>query len=149
MTLVVPAGARRVPACPGGDRAKVVSARAGGRRLLVPAGATSLLLCRYGGTRSSTPFRLTGHALVADRATVASLARRLDALRPFVGEFSCPFSSGAAIVAYFRYASPPDDPVTVALDGCLTAGNGHLTRSAITPAGQRLVGRLEAMTAAR
>ncbi|MGH2851920.1 MAG: hypothetical protein ACRDLP_15050 [Solirubrobacteraceae bacterium] len=140
------AGARA--ACPAGDRTKVVSARAGATHLLVPAGAVSVLICRYSGLRSAAPFRLTRHGLVSDRATVASLARGLDSLRPFVGVFHCPASTGAAIVAYFRYAAPPDDPVTVALDGCTSAGNGHLTRNAATPAGERLLTRLKTLAAA-
>ena len=134
-------------ACPAGDRTKLVSARAGATRVLVPTGAVSVLVCRYSGLRSTTPFRLTSHGLVSDRASVGSLARGLDALRPFVGVFHCPASTGAAIVAYFRYAAPPDDPVTVALDGCTSAGNGHLTRNAATLAGERLLTRLKRLAA--
>ncbi len=134
-------------ACPAGDRTKVLSTRTGAKRVLVPSGALSVLLCRYSGLRSATPFRLTSHGLISDRATVGSLARGLDSLRPFVGVFHCPASTGAAIVAYFRYAAPPADPVTVSLDGCTSAGNGHITRNAATPAGERLLTQLKRLAA--
>jgi hypothetical protein len=147
MTVAAPSAAHPPASCPALDQTKIVSTRAGSRTTLVPPGATSLLVCRYSGLRSKTPFRLTSHAIVANHATVTSLAHGLNSLRPFTGIYACPAGTGAAIVDYFRYPTPPTDPVTVALDGCTSATNGHLTRNAATPAGQALLTRLTQLAA--
>ena len=145
------AGARPA-ACPAGDRGAVVSARAGAARELVPPGARRLLLCRYGGLNDGgAAFRLVAApALVTDATAVSRFARELDALKPTTGVYHCPSATGRAIVAYFRYASGPEDPVTVALDGCQIIANGHLRRTAgVQAAGRSLIAALVALVPKR
>jgi len=141
------AGGHAVAKCPASDRHALTSARAGATRELVPAGATQLLLCRYGGLNDGgAAFKLLASpALLTDPATVARFARELDALTPTTGVYSCPADSGRAIVAHFGYASAPDDPVTVGLDGCNEVTNGHVRRTAgVQAAGRGLIAALEA-----
>jgi hypothetical protein len=136
-------------ACPATDRPAPVSDRAGAARSLVPPGANALLLCRYGGVNDgSAAFRLrSSPVLVKDASTVARYARDLDALKALSGVvFHCPADTGTAIVAYFRYPTGPDDPVTLGLDGCMLVTNGHVHRTAgVQPTGRRLVSALEAL----
>jgi hypothetical protein len=124
------------PACAAGDRHMLVSSRPGATRELVPPGATRVLLCRYSGLWSGTgprrpAFRLLVHVLVIDRASVDRFSRELNSLPRFSGPIACPASFGTSLVARFSYASGPEDPVTIALDGCIGAANGHVGRSAI------------------
>ena len=151
LTLPACGGPGTVPAtaaCPAGDRHTAVSARPGATRQIVPPGARGVLLCRYSGLNTpSGDFRLTLSARVHDSATVARLARELDALAPTTGVYHCPADSGADIVARFTYAAGPPNPVTIDLTGCNPVTNGHLQRDAgVTAAGRRLVGALARMT---
>jgi hypothetical protein len=140
-------------ACPAGDRPAPVSGRQGATRSLVPAGANELLLCHYGGANDGgSAFRLlSSPALVKDGAKVARYAGDLDALKAMSGVvFHCPADTGRAIVAYFRYRTGPDDPVTLGLDGCMLVSNGHVHRTAgVQPTGRRLVSALEALVPVR
>jgi hypothetical protein len=120
--------------CPSGDRGAISSTRSGADSALVPAGAEQVLLCRYTGLREPgrpAAFSLVGHALVADAATVTSLASQLNALPPTSGTYSCPSDDAGAIVAYFRYGAGPDDPVKVGTAGCEAISNGHVSRLAL------------------
>jgi hypothetical protein len=146
---VAPATAARAPACPGTDRPAAVSGRAGSARSLVPGTPDTVLLCRYGGANDGgAAFRLLASPhLVTSRATTARLARDLDALTPTTGVvFHCPLDTGDAIVAYFRYPSGADDPVTAGLDGCMLVTNGHVHRTAgVQPTGRRVIAALAAL----
>jgi hypothetical protein len=74
---------------------------------------------------------LIGRRTVTDAATVARLARELDALpKPTPGAVNCPADFGDAVIAIFAYPTGDADPVTVGLSGCQSVGNGHLSRLA-------------------
>ncbi len=139
------------PVCPPADRHAVLSTRTGTTRELVPPGARAVLLCRYSGMYHGIgprvpAFLLQGHALIEDATTVASMTHELDTLPRVTVPIACPASFGTAIVAYFRYRAGPDDPVTIALDGCLGASNGHVSRVAISASGYAFVRHLAALT---
>ena len=142
------AGGTTAVACPASARQAAVSARPGAGLRLVPPGARALLLCRYSGLGApGGAFRLEVHSLVTDLATVARLARELDALMPATGVYHCPSDTAADVVARFLYTSGPADPVTVDLTGCNVVTNGHVHREAGTSvAGRSLVGSLARMT---
>jgi len=141
-------GAPPLGACPSTDRQAAVSARPGATRALVPPGARTVLVCRYSGLGApGAAFRLAGHDLVSDEATVGRLSRELDALTPTTGVYHCPADSGADVVARFVYPTGPQDPVTVDLTGCNGVTNGHVRREAGTSvAGRSLVGALVRLT---
>ena len=126
-----PVGAAR-SACPSKAPATPeVSARPGATVTLVPHGATSLLLCRYAGLNPQADAgRLERGRLAPTSAAVDRLAAGLDAIRPTPpGEtFNCPFDDGSEILALFGYPSGPPNPVTIDLEGCRTATNGHVAR---------------------
>ena len=108
-----------------------MSARPGATRALVPPGARAVLLCRYSGLDAAgAAFRLEAQRLVGDEAPVARLSAELGALAPTTGVYHCPSDTGADVVARFRYASGPQDPVTVDLTGCNPVANGHVHRDA-------------------
>jgi hypothetical protein len=142
------------PACPAADRHTVLSARPGATRELVPPGARAVLLCRYSGMyRGIGPrapaFLLQGHDLIDGAATLASMTRRIDSLPRITTPIACPAGFGTAIVARFRYAAGPDDPVTIALDGCLDASNGHVSRVGLSASWYAFVKHLAALTGLR
>ena len=139
------------PACARTDPNTAVSTRAGAARELVPPGAVEVLLCRYSGfyhgVGPRTPaFRLQAHDLIERTATVASMTRELDSLPRLTTPIACPAGFGTAIVARFTYASGPQDPVTIALDGCLDASNGHVSRVSLSASWYAFVRRLAALT---
>ncbi len=142
-------GAPPQGACPGTDRKAAVSTRPGAARALVPAGARAILVCRYSGLNApGGAFRLEVHSLVSEQATVARMARELDALAPTTGVYHCPSDSAAALVARFLYATGPQDPVTIDLTGCNVVTNGHVHREAGTSAaGRSLIRNLVQLTA--
>ncbi len=146
--------AQPASACPGADRHAVASTRPGATRELVPPGAQAVLLCRYSGTYDGIgprlrAFRIQAHELIENAGTVASMARELDSLPRVTTPIACPASFGTAIVAYFRYAAGPEDPVTIALDGCRDASNGHVNRVALSASGYAFVRHLAALTGLR
>lgn len=138
--------------CPDHDRHVIRSTTTGAAKTLVPAGARQVLLCRYTGlgahpTPSRGGFRLIAHRRVTRLATVNRLAAGLDALKEPRGAVACPSDSGAALIAFFRYRSGSDDPVTVKLGGCSPVTNGHLTRGFAAPdTGRQLIRQLESLT---
>ncbi|MDQ6807762.1 MAG: hypothetical protein M3065_23060 [Actinomycetota bacterium] len=147
-------GHRTFATCPSRDRHILRSTTAGASATLVPAGVRQLLLCRYSGLGSapepvgSASFRLLARGLVTNHATVRSLARKLNALKPAIGVTACPNDDGTAIIAFFRYGSTPkaDDPVRVDLSGCSSVTNGHLQRTADTVSGLKLLRQLKRLT---
>jgi hypothetical protein len=143
--------AQPAPTCPSADRHRLVSSRPGAGRELVPPGAGSVLLCRYSGMFNGIgprlpAYRLQGRDLVDDAATVAGIAREIDSLPRSTAPIACPADFGRAIVASFRYASGPQDPVTIALDGCFGAGNGRVSRVGLSESWYRFVNGLAART---
>jgi hypothetical protein len=117
----------------------------GARAPLVPAGATSLVLCRYRGLNPPTlARRLLAMRRVTDRTDVASIAAALNALPVSRGAFSCPMDDGSEILATFTYARRASVAIRIGLRGCETVTGIHPpVRTAARPAGQRLIARLE------
>jgi hypothetical protein len=125
--------------CPETDRRPAPSARGGANRALVPPGATSVLLCRYGLLHGGG---LVDHRLVSSDTLTARLAESLNAL-PRRREIICPlFDNGQVLIAHFLYASGPEDPVTIALSGCESVGNGHVDRLSLGERGVAAIVRL-------
>src|SRR5581483_7176187 len=131
-----PAAAARPSACPRSHRRQLASRRPGAAMALVPAGAVSVLVCRYNGLAEPfhphwRAFALLGSKSIAGRRATARLASRFNRLPPApTGPYaiSCPADFGDAIVVYFRYRSGGANPVTVALSGCAFATNGPLVK---------------------
>lgn len=138
------------PICASHDRAVASSSRPGAKSELVPPGPRSVLLCRYSGLgqhpRSATAFGLIEDLLVTKRATVTSIASRLNRLRSSPGAFACPADFGDAIVAVFSYGSGRVDTVKVGLSGCTLVSNGQVVRTAAFAPGPALIRQLMAMT---
>jgi hypothetical protein len=128
-----------------------VNAWAPARRLLAPAGASALRLCRYNalGTR---PLRgLARSALVTSAATVKAIVTELDQL-PAVprGAFSCPADDGAEIDALLAYAGGNGVVVQIELGGCATVSNGSVVRwLGSSKAGRELLAQTEKLTGYR
>jgi hypothetical protein len=117
----------------------------GARAPLVPAGATSLVLCRYRGLNPPTlARRLLAMHRVTGRAEVESIAAALNTLPVSRGVFSCPMDDGSEIIATFVYAQRTSVAIRIGLRGCETVTGTHPpVRTAAHPAGQRLIARLE------
>lgn len=106
-------------------------------RWLVPPGTDQVLLCRYDGpfggpsAHVTQRFRLIARQVILDHGHATQLAAELDRLPevPSGGLVGCAKRT-ATIVAFFRYATGPVDPVSVDLAGCMTATNGDVTREA-------------------
>lgn len=139
--IAVAATGSRTPApgtrggCPLAYRTAVVSSRPGSDAELVPPGARRLLVCSYSGFTEPGPManqgpahRLIGSGSLTNPARVSQLAVALNAIPPRSGAIACPADFGNQLVAFFRYGSPPDDPVAVGLSGCQTISNGHIQR---------------------
>jgi hypothetical protein len=141
---------RAYPSCPRHDRHPIVSTTVGADTAMVPRGARQVLLCRYSGVgpRRSNPLHLVSKRLVRRIRTVDRLTAELNGLRKLTGPVSCAADSGAAIIAFFRYAqaAKADDPVTVGLSGCVIVTNGRLTRTAFWPPGPAMLRSLKRMT---
>jgi len=134
-----------VPGCPAVAPKPLPSTAPAGGGELVPTGATSLLLCRYHGLNpAATARRLEGMRLVT--SGIAQIAAEFDSLPKLPrGIMACPFDDGSEIVATFRYPRARADVVDVGLAGCRVVTNGRLSRTAIGPAGARLLARLTAL----
>ena len=146
--------ARTASGCPKTDPQPLVSKRPGSTRELVPRGARAVVLCRYSGYDHgvgprTAAFRLQARAVIESATTVAEMANELDSLPRITAPIACPAGFGTAIVAHFRYATGPADPVTVALDGCLTASNGHVSRVALSASWYAFVKHLAGLTGLR
>ncbi len=111
--------------------------RVGAGGVLVPAGATTLLVCRYTGMVEPPPdptpapaFALEAQRLIVDGATVRSLAAQLDAIKPAPSGvmFSCPAGFGRDLIAEFGYPSGATDSVTIDTGGCNELSNGAVSR---------------------
>lgn len=139
-------GALNLPACLPADRRTLTSARAGANTQLVPGGSHEVLICRYYGLNEPGVYGepsmgLSAQAVVTDPTTVAALAVEMNALPPVKpGPVACPADLGAAIVVDFRYATGPDNPVTVSLTGCQGVANGHTGRQTTAAFLARLMG---------
>jgi hypothetical protein len=142
LTAVSAASAAGTGSCPARDDGVVaghppVSSRPGARAKLVPAGAVSVLLCRYSGLTEPAPlsipapqFTLWAQRLITTPTTAAALASALNSIPPTKPgvAYSCPAGFDQYVVAYFGYPSGPADPVTIDVNDCNTITNGFVHR---------------------
>lgn len=131
-----PGVAHQGTTCPRSDRAPVVSRAPAARSMLVPPGASSLVICRYSGLNPPHGvhrFRLMAAGTSTAPPTLAKFTSRLNALRPGRqgAAYSCPTDDGSALLAFFSYPSGPGVTVKVGLTGCGTITNGHVRRLAL------------------
>jgi hypothetical protein len=101
------------------------------RHTLVPAGASSLVICEYIGLEDgiSADGRLSSEQRVTG-PRVRQFTALLDAQRPLRDEVkpeSCPEDSGRRLALLFYYTNSNVDPVTVT-GGCASISNGHVQR---------------------
>ncbi len=116
------------------------------RHELAPPGASEIRLCRYSGLNARALLSLQGSALVRSARTRHRLVKRLDALPSALPIAACPNDSGAVIVAHLVYPAGRQVTVRIGLDGCRTATNGDVWRTAAGSVGDRLIAQLERLT---
>jgi len=116
------------------------------RHELAPPGPSVIRLCRYSGLDARPPLSLLGSALVRSARTRHRLVRRLDSLPPPPSIAACPNDSDTAIVAHLAYPRGRQVTVRIGLDGCRTATNGDVWRTAAGSVGDRLITQLERLT---
>jgi hypothetical protein len=149
-TAVSAAGSGSCPARDDGVAAghPPVSSRPGARTKLVPAGAVSVLLCRYSGLTEPAPlsipapqFTLWAQRLIATPTTAAALASALNSIPPTKPgvAYSCPAGFDQYVVAYFGYGSGPPNPVTLDVNECNTVTNGLVHRVGLSGSAVRQV----------
>lgn len=147
IVLPAPGGSQAASsACPPKLPSSLVSERVGAGSELVPPGAQALLLCSYHGLNPiSENGRLEASRVVTASAELSWLTHSFDALPRLSGVVQCPFDDGSTLLALFEYAQPPDDPVSVGLNGCRIVQNGQLSRTASFGSGPALLARLESL----
>jgi hypothetical protein len=132
--------------CPRAASTLTASTNKLAQRMLVPPGATTVLLCRYRGLNpSATAHRLQHSRRVTSTAQVARFTTELDALPKLGRVIHCPMDDGSEITATFGYRSAASVYLDVGLTGCRTVSNGHLTRTASSPGGSRLIDQLTSL----
>jgi hypothetical protein len=104
---------------------------------LVPAGATSLVLCAYHGLNPKVHQvgELATSRRITSRVSIASLTSLFDGLPPDPfegGVTNCPMDNGSKEAAIFGYRGEPPVTVSIRPTGCAFVSNGDLRR-ALTP----------------
>jgi hypothetical protein len=102
------------------------------KKVVVPAGATEMLLCRYWGygvLKQTKKTQARAGKLSRERhfrrlRLVRSLSRDFNRSRPARGTYSCPFDDGANLYAEFSYTDQPSVIVEAHLHGCRFVYNG-------------------------
>ncbi|HTW11994.1 MAG TPA: hypothetical protein VME01_04565 [Solirubrobacteraceae bacterium] len=137
-------------ACPASDAAQVRQLEGGGGGSsaaanavpLVPAGANSMLVCRYNGLHNPPPINLRGkpaYALIAsarlagarDAVRITAIVNGLNAIpvRTGNGEISCPADLDRDLLVYFGYPSSSRMyRYTIDIDGCQQIASGRVRR---------------------
>jgi hypothetical protein len=141
--MVAPAAARSAEPFAGGCPSKALEEGAvkqlnhdpRARKAIVPAGATSLRICRYYGSGylgKQTPKtqaragELQDRAVVNGRDLLESLTLEFKELEAAPkGPISCPADEGAELYAVFSYRDAKPVILDVSLSGCRFVGNGH------------------------
>lgn len=132
--------------CPSVAPKEVSSGSHSASGVLVPKGATTLLVCRYRGLNPpATAGRLARARLLTTAKRLAQLTAELDALPQSSGVVHCPMDDGSEITATFRYPQQAAVTIEVGLTGCRTVSRGNLTRTASSAAGSRLIDQLTAL----
>jgi hypothetical protein len=115
-----------------GEGEAVTHRNAKSRKVVVPAGAKEILLCRYWGygfLKQTKKTQRRAGKLSSERrfkrpSLVRSLPRAFDRTRPAHGTYACPFDDGANLYAEFSYADQPNVIVEAHLHGCRFVYNG-------------------------
>jgi hypothetical protein len=141
--VLLSVGAHAVPtraatpqrACPAGSEgySHAKATRPAALKVLVPKGADSLLVCRYGLIGGSKPAGpgLTGAGLTRSAEQIAKITDGLDAIRAG-RHLICPdFEVLGGETLTFAYHSGPSVILTINLGGCLDISNGHVTRAGL------------------
>jgi hypothetical protein len=116
------------------------------RGMLIPRGATSLLLCRYQGLNpSATARHLERERSLRDTAQIVQVTSELNTLPMPSGVIHCPMDDGSEITATFSYEHAASLTASIGLTGCRTVSRGKLVRSAGGPGGSRLIERLTSL----
>jgi hypothetical protein len=105
------------------------------RGVLVPHGATGLLLCRYYGMNTKWAGSLAASRRVSASQAVARWTKLFDHLPPGrEGLVACPSLNGPRFFAFFSYRREPTDVVAVIREGCGRVDNEANPKAfAITP----------------
>jgi len=116
-------------------------ARPGLSNALVPAGSSSMTVCRYAGLNQKVEEGTLERSLVVTGRSLSAFVTYADlktwqVMRPG-SVFSCPMSEGLVDVLLFVYPSGSPVTVTVDIGGCPLASNGTHTVWA-GPIGSRL-----------
>ena len=106
------------------------------RTTLVPPGATSVLLCRYQGSRPSRgrAFALAWTTRIKSRAAVDDFVRDVNALPAYPpgAVMSCPPDyDGSRVIGWFHYRDVRDAPVVFMLGDCRPVRNGYVLRNMV------------------
>jgi hypothetical protein len=132
--------------CPAKLPANPLSSRPGATLVLVPAGATALLLCSYHGLNPpSQSGKLDQARRVTGARELSQLTHAFDTLPKVPRGIFCPMDDGSAILATFSYSYAPSNPVSIGLTGCQIVTNGHVTRTASRTPGPALLAELTAL----
>lgn len=115
-----------------GEGEAVTRRNAKSRKVVVPAGAREMLLCRYWGygvLKQTKKTQRRAGKLSSERhferqALVGSLSRKFNRTRPAHGTYACPSDDGANLYAEFSYADQPNVIVEAHLHGCGFVYNG-------------------------
>ena len=134
-TTISPSPVAAHERCPPSDATVTSSPDRMTATVLVPRGATGVLVCRYWGEGDiGRRWMLAGERTAAAGRALDDLIVRLDALQARPGEHpapSCPVFGGRSVVLLFRYRGERDDPVRILRATCPVATNGRLTRLAL------------------
>lgn len=116
--------------CPKAARHTAKSHEPDADRVMVPAGARSVLLCRYRGANPIERYQdLDAARLIRRSSTVQALLRGINSSRPYSeGLRTCHRDDGAKAVAFFHYSRVREAAVVIHLGGCTPVSNGYLRR---------------------
>jgi hypothetical protein len=100
------------------------------RRVLAPAGADAIRLCRYSGLNAHPRLALVGSRRLDDRTIVHQLVSEFDRLPSLHGAVACPADDGSQILALLAYPYGHRVSISVGLTGCALVTNGSVHRTA-------------------
>jgi hypothetical protein len=117
---------------------------------LVPGIPCSISLTRYAGLPFHPGEKRVGHAELHSPSLLRQLTSEFNELpQSFPGTINCPNDRGSEIVGDLSYPHGERRRLTVTLTGCAGVRRETVGRSALGRLGERLIGRLERLTAHR
>jgi hypothetical protein len=133
--------------CPKRSATPTSSGVSGADATLVPDGAVSVLICRYGSLNASKPLSLAASRRLREGAVPDRLIGRLRRLAPVPsGVLGCDNDDGSLVTARFKYPDGKRVLVLVELTGCQIARNGSTVRWARHDPGPTLIRQLRHLT---